>query len=133
MTDITLRPDPFRSLFAVPSWFDDYDDMTRNRGLKVRETDSDIIAEAVVAGVKADDVEVHIEDGVLTVKAQAKKEEKEEDMQSRSSYYYYYTAALSGGQWDKAQADIENGVVTVTIPKAEAAKPRKIKVKTKSK
>lgn len=132
MTDITLR-DPYRSLFAWPKWMEDNDDFAYNRGLKVRETETDIIAEAVVAGVKADDVEVHIEDGVLTIKAQAKKEEREEGVNTSSSFSYYYTAALWGGQWDKAQADIENGVVTITIPKEEAVKPRKIQVKTKVK
>lgn len=122
MTDL-VRRDPFRNLF--PRWIDEFEDFTPSqRGLKVRETDKDIIAEAVVAGVPSKDVEVHIEDGVLTIKAEVSSD--------TSSYSYYYTAALSGGQWDKADAEVEHGVVTVTVPKTEAVRPRKIEVKAKS-
>jgi HSP20 family protein len=102
---------------------------TMRRGLRVRETEKDIVVEAVVAGVPENDVEVHIEDGVLTIKA----ERKVEGEGSYQAYSYYYTTALSGGQWDKAEAEVEHGVITITIPKTEAAKPRQITVKTKAK
>lgn len=130
MTDL-VRRDPFRSLFTLPRWIDDFDDLGSSRGLKIRETDDSIIAEAVVAGIPAKDVEVHIEDGVLTIKAETKTEEEKKDEYRSSSYSYYYTTALSGGQWDKSDAEIENGVVVVTIPKADAARPQKITVKEK--
>jgi HSP20 family protein len=122
--------DPIRSFFAFPSWMEDADNSSR--GLKVRETDKDIIATAVIAGVKPDEVDINVEDGVLTIKAQSKEEEKEKDSYKSSSFQYYYTVALSGGQWDKAEAEVEHGIVTITIPKAEAAKPRKIEVKAKN-
>jgi HSP20 family protein len=133
MTDI-VRRDPFTSLFQFPRWVSDLDDMLPGRrGLKINETDKDIVVEAVVAGVPAKDVEVHIEDGVLTIKAQKVIEEKDKDDYRSQSYQYYYTAALSGGQWDQADAEVEDGVITITIPKTEAAKPRSITVKTKAK
>lgn len=132
MTDIVKR-DPFRSLFPSIRWFDDFDFTlpSSQRGLKVRETEKDIIVEAVVAGVPAKDVEVNIEDGVVTIKAEKSEEKKGKDEYFASSYQYYYTTALSGGQWDKAEAEVENGIVTVTIPKTESARPRKIAVKEK--
>lgn len=132
MTDIVKR-DPFRSLFTVPRWFDDVDFTPSQRGLKIHEDNKNIIIEGVVAGVPAKDVEVNIEDGVLTIKAERSEEKKTKDEYTSSSYQYYYTAALSGGQWDKAEAEIEDGVLTLTIPKTEAARPRKITVKAKSK
>ncbi len=126
-TDL-VRRDPFKSLFSFPRWMEEMDfAASTQRGIRVRETDKDIIAEAVVAGVPADSVDVDIEDGVLTIRAE-KKEVKDE---YSASYSYYYTLALSGGQWDKAQAEVEDGVVYVTIPKTEAARPQKIKVKAK--
>lgn len=132
MTKLT-HWDPFRSWMSFPKWMEDFDEVHTHRGLKIHETDKNIIAEAVVAGVPADDVDVHIEDGVLTIKAEKKDEEKSKDVYKSSSYQYYYTAALSGGQWDKANADIEDGVLKISIPKAEAAKKRKIAIKAKSK
>lgn len=120
-----VRQDPFRTLFSFPRW-EDFDDSTQ-RGFKVYETEDNIIAEAVVAGVAAKDVEIHIEDGVITIKAEKAEEEKNQ----LSSYKYYYTAALAGGQWDKADAEVEHGIVKVIIPKQPAARPQKITVKEK--
>jgi HSP20 family protein len=120
--------DPFRSL--TPSWFDEIDQISPQRGLRIHETDKDIIAEAVVAGIPAENVDIEVEDGVLTVRGEAKEEAKEEGGFKASSYAYYYTAALSGGEWDKAEAQIKDGVVRITIPKAEAAKRRKIAIKS---
>lgn len=119
--------DPF---IRWPRWLDEFEEPT-SRNLKIHETNDNIIAEAVVAGVPSQDVEIHIEDGVLTIKAEAKKEAKDKDEYQSSAYQYYYTAALSGGAWDKAEAEIEHGVVKVTVPKAAAARPRKITVKEK--
>lgn len=128
-----IRYDPFRSLWGLPRWMDSFDEGQLQRGLKIHETNESIIAEAVVAGVPTDNVEVNIEDGILTIKAEKKEEIKGEGEYKSSSYQYYYTAALSGGAWDKAQAEVEDGVVKVVIPKEEAKKPRKITVKAKGK
>lgn len=129
MTDI-VRRDPFQSLFSFPRWVSDLDDMLpARRGLRINETDKELVVKAVVAGIPAKDVNVHIEDGVLTIKAE-KTEEAENEYKE---YQYYYTAALSGGQWDKAEAEVEDGIVTIVIPKTEAARPRSIEVKAKAK
>lgn len=130
-----VRWGPFRQLFAWPRWMEEFDEsfptLTTQKGLRIHETDNDIVVEAVVAGVPASDVEVEIEDGVVTIKAEKKEEVKEKNEYRASSYQYYYTAALSGGEWDKTEASVKDGVVTVTIPKTEAARPKKIVVKAK--
>lgn len=127
MNQLTVR-NPFRSLFSLPRWVDEFEDFGTQRGLKVRETEDELVAEAVVAGVPAKDVDVHIEDGVVTIKAEAKEEKKEKGMESSTSYRYYYSFALSGGEWNKAKATVKNGIVVVRVPKSEAAKPQKITV-----
>lgn len=121
-----IRFDPIRSLLD-----DSFNAPTLQRGLKIRETENKIVVEAVVAGVPKKDVEIEIEDGVLTIKAEVKEESETKNEYKSSSYEYYYTTALSGGQWDKAEADVVDGVVKIEIPKTEAARPRKITVKTK--
>lgn len=122
-----VRFDPFKSLLD-----DSFMNMpSLQKGLKIHETDKAIVVEAVVAGVPKKDVEVEIEDGVLTIKAEVKEETETKNEYRKSSYQYYYTTALSGGQWDKAEADVVDGIVKVEIPKAESARPRKISIKSK--
>ena len=121
-----VRFDPFKSLLEDDIW-----NTSRQNGLKIYESDSNIIAKAVVAGVPSELVEANIEDGVLTIKAEVKDEDNSKDGFRSSSYQYYYTAALSGGDWHKAEAEVKNGVLTVTIPKAESSKPKKLSIKTR--
>lgn len=129
MADLVKR-DPFRNLF--PRWMDDFDfSSSSQRGLRVHETNDSIIVEAVVAGVPSDNVDINIEDGVVTIRAEKTEEEGNGTGLSKQSYSYYYSVALSGGKWDKAEAEVEDGVLFVTIPKQEEVKPRSIKVKTK--
>ena len=76
-----IRWDPFvlQPWFRWPRWMEEWEWpewSEPSRGLRIRETDKDIVVEAVVAGVPAENVEVTIEDGVLTIKAEV--EEKEE-------------------------------------------------------
>ncbi len=136
MVDL-VRRDPFRSIFSWPRWLDEWEEefptLTTSRGLRIHEDEKNIYVDAVVAGVPAEDVEVDIEDGVVTIKAEKKSEEKKKGEYRASLYNYYYTCALSGGQWDKASAEVSNGVLELTIPKTEAARPRKITVKAKNK
>jgi len=116
MSSIT-RFDPFGSYLSFPKWLNDFDESFQ-KGLKIHETDKNIIAEAIIAGVPAKDVEVEIENGILTIKA---------------SYQYYYTCALSGGVWNNSNAEIKDGIVKVIIPKTELIRPKKIIVKEKGK
>lgn len=113
-----VRFDPFKNLLDDDLW-----QASRQSGLKIHETEKEIVAQAVVAGVPSENVEANIEDGVITIKAEVKND--------NSQYQYYYTAALSGGEWHKAEAEVKNGILTVTIPKAEAAKPKKLEIKSK--
>lgn len=121
-----VRFDPFKSLLD-----EDFPSVQQQRGLKIEDAGDSIVVKAIVAGVPKKNVEVEIEDGVLTIKAEVKDESETKNEYRSSSYQYYYTTALSGGQWEKAEATVEDGVVKVEIPKAESARPRKIAIKAK--
>lgn len=124
-----VKSDPFRSVFPFTRLFENFEDFSTQRGLKIRETDKEIILDAVVAGVPAKNVDIDIEDGVITIKAENKEEKNSQEGHSSSYYQYYYTTALSGGQWDKAEAVVKDGIVVLRIPKTEASRPRKVNVK----
>jgi len=117
--------------FEVP-----WDEMGKN--LNVYETDSDVVVEANVPGVPIERVEVSIDGDTITIRGEV--EETEEDEKKKHYYkrmekraFYYSTTAPRAIQADKALAEIEDGVVKVTIPKTKEAKPKMIKVKEKKK
>jgi HSP20 family protein len=130
--------DPFsmmpRSFWASP-WFDEDFWPEEREGLTVYETDNEVIAKANVPGIPVDKVDVSYDAGVLTIKAEheeteeEKKKKKSVYRQARQAKYYYTTSIPHSVNAEKIDAEVKDGVVTVTMPKAEGAKPRKIKVR----
>ncbi len=89
-------------------------------------------------GLKPEDITIDVTGETLTIKGESKAEE---EVQKRDYLYqerrygaFSRTIALPGGlQPDKAEATLEDGVLTITIPEAEEVRPRTIKVKAKEK
>lgn len=108
------------------------------RGLNVYETKDSVVVEAAVPGVPADRVEVEVEGDLITVRGQVEEEEKEEKkktyyrkMEKRS--FNYVTTAPRPVRADKAKAEVKDGMVTITIPKAKEAKKESVRVEVKGK
>ncbi len=104
--------------------------------IDLSETDEAVVVRAVLPGIRPDDVDISISGRVLTVKGEAKFDEKTE----QESYYrheirygnFYRTIPLpTKVDPEHADAEFENGVLTVTLPKAADVRPKTIKVKSK--
>jgi HSP20 family protein len=101
----------------------------------VRETEGEIIVTADVPGLKAEDVDIALHEGVLTVSG-VKKHEKDEEKEGwriveRSSGSFSRSFRLPVEvRADAVKAGYKDGVLTITLPKGEAAKARKIAVAT---
>ena len=101
----------------------------------VRESDNDFVVTAELPGLAKDDVDITIENGVLSLSG-AKKEEHEEGKTDSGSHvlerrYGRFQRSFSlprGVDADKVSAKFSDGVLTVTLPKAATAKPRQIKI-----
>jgi HSP20 family protein len=138
-----IRWDPFRLtprwLWRWPSlWEEEWLEWPEeNQGLTVYETENEVVVKANVAGVPPEKVDISIEGGVLTIKAEHKESEEEKKRkkviyrQARQARYLYTTSIPCPVQEDKASATVKDGIVTITLPKAPSAKPKKIKVKVK--
>jgi HSP20 family protein len=105
--------------------------------LDVVETENDVVVKASVPGLKPEDIEVTVVGDTLTIKGETKAEKKEEKsnylLQERRFGSFQRAISLPVAvQSDKAQADFENGVLTLTLPKAEEVKPKQIKVNMKN-
>jgi len=106
--------------------------------LDIYQTPNDVVVKAALPGLKPDDVSIDITGETLTVKGESKAEQeiKEEDYLYQESRYGAFSRSVvlpSGLKPDKAEATMEDGVLTLTIPKAEEVKPKAIKVKAKEK
>lgn len=102
------------------------------------ETDEEVVVRTAVPGVKPEDIDVSITGDVLTIKGETRAEEKVEKANyiRQERRYGAFSRSLSLPSIvmaDKATADFENGVLTLTLPKAEEVKPKTITVKAKSK
>jgi HSP20 family protein len=102
----------------------------------VYETGESVVVKTSIPGVKAEDIDLSIVGDTLTIKG----ETKEEQEIKRENYLRHErrfgsvcrTVTLPGGLLaDKAEADYTDGILTLTIPKAEEIKPKSIKVTTK--
>lgn len=103
--------------------------------MDVYEEGDQVVVKVKAPGFKKDEVDVSVESGKVTVVGNAQQEKEEEDKKRK-----YYRKEISKSSFtrscvlpvdvvpDKANANFEDGVLTITLPKSEEAKPKKIKV-----
>jgi HSP20 family protein len=103
--------------------------------MDVSETEDSFVVEAVVPGLKADDLDVTLEDNVLTIRGETRKEEQRGDKQAHyhimERRYGRFSRSVSlptAVKADDIQATLDNGILRLEIPKAEEVKPRRISV-----
>ena len=100
------------------------------------ETDDAVVVKSAIPGVDPDDLEISITGDVLTIKGETKAEEdvEEENYIYRERRYGSFCRSLAipiPVVADEAEAEFENGVLTLRLPKAEEIKAKPIKVKAK--
>ena len=101
----------------------------------IKEDDEKFQIYADVPGVDPKDIDVSMENGILTIKGERETESKEEKEgykrveRSKGSFYRRFSLPDSADA-DKINAKSQNGVLEITIPKHEVVRPRKITVKT---
>jgi HSP20 family protein len=104
-----------------------------NIPIDVVQKADDIIVKASLPGVKPEEIEVTVEDNVLTLKAQSSKEFETQEagylVRERSFGTFYRALRLPQSvDTEKIHPVYENGVLTITMPKAEEKKKKQIKV-----
>jgi HSP20 family protein len=97
--------------------------------INVHETDTEVVVEAVLPGVKPEDVEISAHDGVLTIRAVSVIEERDYSHQEVISRVYLRQLALPQDcRLDEARAESEHGVLTVRVPKRQPKAPERIRI-----
>ena len=98
----------------------------------ILETEHELLLLADLPGVRPTDVDVRFENGELTIHGRRNPTQagRRRALWEYEPAHYHRTFRLSEDvAADKIEAELKNGVLTVRLPKAEAAKPRRIAVK----
>ncbi len=98
------------------------------------QTNDDVVVKAAVPGFRPDQVQITVTGDVLTIRGEANDEEEKKDKawhirEHRLGSFERSVALPVSVISDKATADFENGVLTITLPKAEEVKPKAITIK----
>ncbi|MFH0989102.1 MAG: Hsp20/alpha crystallin family protein [bacterium] len=102
----------------------------------IAESDNEFIVKVELSGVKKEDVKLTLESNILTIRGEKKQESEEKDK-------HYHRVERSYGSFqrsfnlptevhaDKIDAVYNNGILSISIPKAEETKPKQIEVKVR--
>ncbi|PIR73368.1 MAG: hypothetical protein COU40_02825 [Candidatus Moranbacteria bacterium CG10_big_fil_rev_8_21_14_0_10_35_21] len=102
--------------------------------IDVYQTEDDIVIKSTIAGVKPEDLDVNINNDMVTIRGERSNEEEISD----ENYYYQecYWGNFSRSVIlpvdvisDKSEASMKNGILTISLPKADKTKSKKIQVR----
>ena len=127
--DAFTRPLSLRDAWSVPA-------------IDMFQTDDEIVVKAALPGIKADEVQINVTGEVLTLKGEIKhEEEKTSSPQGKEKAWHIREQRWGSFERsvvlptdvvsDKAKAEFENGILTITLPKAEEVRPKVINIKAK--
>ena len=146
MSNNLIRWEPMREMMtlreAMDRLFDDA--FTRPVGMTglgmpaidLYQTENDVVLKASLPGLKSDDVQISITGEVLTLKGEFRQNDEAKNAtyhikEQRSGSFERSLSLPTLVQTDKAKAEFENGILTITMPKAEQVRPKTISVKAK--
>ena len=122
-----LHPYPYRR--AVRRWSGSDQ---RELGVNIHEEDDAYVLSSLVPGLKAEDLNIQVLDDVLRIDGEYRADENEYVLRELPSGSFTRTLRLpSAIEADSVEAKISEGVLTLKLPKAESARPKKIQIKVK--
>jgi len=122
-----LHPQPYRRMARHLAASNE-----RALGVNIREEDDAYVLSALVPGLKADDLNIQVLEDVLRIEGEYKLDESEYLMQELPHGSFKRTLRLPTViDADHVEAKITDGVLTLKLPKAESARPKKINITSK--
>jgi HSP20 family protein len=142
-----VRWDPFREMMSLRDVMDRLVDdayirprdgmgMLFSPAIDVIENEDEVVIHATLPGVKPSDVNLTVTGDVLTIRGEAKSERDEErdNYIVRERRFGSFSRSIplpTAVVADKAKAEFDNGVLTLSLPKADEVKPKTISIKAK--
>jgi HSP20 family protein len=122
-----LHPYPYRQLARRAA-----QNQERSLGINILEQDDAYVLSALVPGLQAEDLNIQVLDDVLRIEGEYKAEESNYLVRELPTGSFSRTLRLpSSIDADKVDARITDGILTLNLPKAESARPRRISITTK--
>jgi HSP20 family protein len=131
----------------MPPMFQDFNDMFEDfagpmsktgfsPAVDVYEKDNKVVAETPLPGIDPDKLKISIENDVLSIEGSTEKSTEVDEKnyyrkEIRSGSFHRAVALPAAVNGEKANAEYKDGVLKITIPKEERAKPRQIKISAK--
>jgi len=104
----------------------------RALGVNIREEDDAYVLSSLVPGLKAEDLNIQILDDVVRIEGEYQADENEYLLRELPSGSFTRTLRLPAAiEAESVEAKISEGVLTLKLPKAESARPKKIQVTVK--
>ena len=120
-----IQPYPFRRM--ARRWIEQPQQNSLN--VNVREEDDSYILSALVPGLQAEDLNIQVLENVVSIEGEYQAEETEFLLKELPNGSFRRTLRMPAEiEADKVEAKIVDGVLTLTLPKAESARPKKIKI-----
>jgi HSP20 family protein len=136
-----IRWDPFREMTQVQNQINRLVDQVWSGrqeswlpAVDVFDTKDAVVLKAELAGMDPDDIQMEVEDNVLTIKGERRFEEKVDEeryyrVERRFGSFQRSLALPQGVKAEEISAAYDDGILTVTVPKVEEEKPKRIEIK----
>jgi HSP20 family protein len=130
-TEMIMNAGPSRNIYEEETYSNDAEGQLT---IDVYQTDNEVVIKSTIAGVKPEDLDVSINNDMVTIKG----ERKNEEVVNHENYYYQecYWGQFSRSVVlpidilaEKAEASLKNGILTIRLPKADTTKIKKIQVR----
>ena len=115
----------------------------RTLGVNVREEDDAYVLSALVPGISADELNIQVLEDVVRIEGEYKRSTPQSGSVDNTEENSYLVRELPNGSFTRTlrlpvpidaehvEAEVTDGVLTLRLPKAESARPKQIKIKTK--
>lgn len=122
-----LHPYPYRRMARRA-----LENRTQTLGINIREEDEAYVLSALVPGLKAEDLNIQVLEDVVRIEGEYKADEQNYLVRELPNGSFTRTLRLpSVIDAEHVDANIADGVLTLSLPKAESARPKKISIKSK--
>lgn len=132
-----MRWDPFSELSALQKQFFGDDFMSPFKGVNIPTTDvytknNQLVVEAHLPNFELNDVNIHVDNGVLIISAERHEKEEDKDkkyvVRESSSSFYRRVQLPERADADNTQAHLDDGILKVTVPLTPLPEPKKIAI-----